>query len=69
MNSIWVRLNQYSAHSLSATSLLPWRHVIFVELKAKYQSSLGVVENDDDDDDDDDDADMIFDIDVIGCII
>jgi hypothetical protein len=49
-------------HILQCSGQLSWRQVIFIELQAKHQSSLGV-ENDDDDDD------MIFNIGVVSPII
>jgi hypothetical protein len=47
-------------HILQCSGQQSWRQVIFIELQAKHQSSLGV-ENDDDD--------MIYDIGFVSCII
>ena len=51
------------SHILQCFGQQSWRQVIFIELQAKHQSSLGVVENDEDGDD------MIFGTDVVSYII
>ena len=40
------------SHILQCSGQQSWRQVIFIELQAKHQSSLGVLGKNDDDDDD-----------------